>query len=105
MTRRELVTSIAALEQTDRQTLHRLGVRLGPLDVFQPALLKPAAQQWRAVLQSVRANQPMPALPGAGSATLDVPEYEDSNPRRTDRPPRANWGTFFRGWARGVSSA
>ena len=71
MTRRELVTSIAALEQTDRQTLHRLGVRLGPLDVFQPALLKPAAQQWRAVLQSVRANQPMPGLPAAGSATLD----------------------------------
>ena len=71
MTRRELVTCIAALEQTDRQTLHKLGVRLGPLDVFQPALLKPAAQQWRAVLQSVRANQPMPALPPPGSATLD----------------------------------
>ena len=70
MTRRELVTCIAALEQTDRQTLHKLGVRLGPLDVFQPALLKPAAQQWRAVLQSVRANQPMPALPPPGSATL-----------------------------------
>jgi ATP-dependent RNA helicase SUPV3L1/SUV3 len=70
-TRRELVTSIAALEQTDRQTLHKLGVRLGPLDVFQPALLKPTAQQWRAVLQSVRANQPMPALPPPGYATLD----------------------------------
>jgi ATP-dependent RNA helicase SUPV3L1/SUV3 len=71
MTRRELVTCIAGLEQTDRQTLHKLGVRLGPLDVFQPALLKPAAQQWRAVLQCVRANQPMPVLPPPGSATLD----------------------------------
>ncbi len=69
--RRTLVTSIAALEQTDRQTLHRLGVRLGPLDVFHPALLKPAAQQWRAILQSVRSNRPVPALPAAGAATID----------------------------------
>ena len=61
-----------ALEQSDRQTLHRLGVRLGPLDVFHPALLKPSAQQWRAILQSVRANHPVPALPAAGAATLDA---------------------------------
>ncbi|HEY1144704.1 MAG TPA: helicase, partial [Allosphingosinicella sp.] len=71
MTRRTLVTSIAALEQSDRQTLHKLGVRLGPLDVFVPALLKPASQQWRAILQSVRTNLPMPALPHPGAATLD----------------------------------
>ena len=71
LTRRTLVTTIAALEQNDRQTLHKLGVRLGPLDVFVPALLKPASQQWRAILQSVRTNQPMPALPFAGAATLD----------------------------------
>ncbi len=70
--RRSLVGSIAALEQSDRQTLHRLGVRLGPLDVFHPALLKPSAQQWRAILQSVRANHPVPALPAAGAATLDA---------------------------------
>jgi ATP-dependent RNA helicase SUPV3L1/SUV3 len=71
LTRRTLVTTIAALEQNDRQTLHKLGVRLGPLDVFVPALLKPASQQWRAILQSVRTNQPMPTLPFAGAATLD----------------------------------
>ena len=72
--RRTLVSSIAALEQSDRQTLHRLGVRLGPLDVFHPALLKPSAQQWRAILQSVRANQPVPAMPPPGAATLDDAE-------------------------------
>ncbi|NUS99642.1 MAG: helicase [Sphingomonas sp.] len=71
LTRRTLVTSIAALEQGDRQVLHRLGIRLGPLDVFVPALLKPAAQQWRAILNSVRTNLPMPALPAPGAATLD----------------------------------
>jgi ATP-dependent RNA helicase SUPV3L1/SUV3 len=71
MTRRTLVTTIAALEQSDRQVLHKLGIRLGPLDVFVPSLLKPASQQWRAILQSVRANLPMPKLPPAGAATLD----------------------------------
>ena len=71
LTRRTLVTTIAALEQSDRQTLHKLGVRLGPLDVFVPALLKPASQQWRAILQSVRTNLPMPKLPSPGAATLD----------------------------------
>ena len=72
MPRRALVGAIAALEQTDRQTLHRLGVRLGPLDVFVPALLKPSAQRWRAALTSVRAAQAMPALPPPGAATLEA---------------------------------
>ena len=36
--------------KADRHALHRLRVRLGPLDVFVPPLLKPAAQQWRAAL-------------------------------------------------------
>jgi ATP-dependent RNA helicase SUPV3L1/SUV3 len=70
--RRTLVDAIAALEQSDRQTLHKLGVRLGPLDVFVPALLKPSAQQWRAALTSVRAAQTMPKIAAAGAATLGV---------------------------------
>ena len=68
--RRSLVGAIGALEQADRQTLHRLRVRLGPLDVFVPQLLKPAAQQWRGALLAVRTNQTMPALGAAGAATL-----------------------------------
>ena len=59
-----------AFEHADRQALHRLRVRLGPLDVFVDPLLKPAAQFWRAALLSVRTGQPMPALPVAGAATL-----------------------------------
>ena len=42
----------------------------GPLDVFMPALLKPAAQHWRGALLAVRGGQVMPALPAAGAATL-----------------------------------
>jgi ATP-dependent RNA helicase SUPV3L1/SUV3 len=68
--RKAALGAIAHLEQSDRQALHRLGVRLGPLDVFLPLLLKPAAQHWRAALLAVRQGQPMPALPAAGAATL-----------------------------------
>ena len=58
--RKAMLSAIAHLEQADRQALHRLRVRLGPLDVFLPPLLKPAAQHWRAALLAVRSNQPMP---------------------------------------------
>jgi ATP-dependent RNA helicase SUPV3L1/SUV3 len=68
--RKAALSPIAHLEQTDRQSLHRLGVRLGPIDVFLPQLLKPAAQQWRGALLAVRQNHPMPRLPQPGAATL-----------------------------------
>jgi ATP-dependent RNA helicase SUPV3L1/SUV3 len=68
--RKAMLGAIAHLEQPDRQALHRLGVRLGPLDVFMPLLLKPAAQYWRAALLAVRAGHTMPSLPPSGAATL-----------------------------------
>jgi len=68
--RKSVLSAIAHLEQPDRQALHKLRVRLGPIDVFVEPLLKPQAQFWRAALLSVRTSQPMPALPSAGAATL-----------------------------------
>jgi ATP-dependent RNA helicase SUPV3L1/SUV3 len=68
--RKSVLSAIAHLEQSDRRSLHKLSVRLGPLDVFVLPLLKPAAQYWRAALLAVRASQPMPKLPAAGAATL-----------------------------------
>jgi ATP-dependent RNA helicase SUPV3L1/SUV3 len=68
--RRAMIAPIAGLEQSDRQALHRLRVRLGPLDLFVPQLLKPSAQQWRGALLSIRAGTPMPQVPAAGAATL-----------------------------------
>ena len=70
--RKAALSAIAHLEQADRHILHGLRVRLGPLDVFMPALLKPAAQFWRAALVAVRQGQPMPALPPPGAATLSA---------------------------------
>jgi ATP-dependent RNA helicase SUPV3L1/SUV3 len=69
--RKSALSAIAHLEQADRRALHRLAVRLGPVDVFLPLLLKPAAQRWRAALLAVRQGQPMPAMPAPGAATLD----------------------------------
>jgi ATP-dependent RNA helicase SUPV3L1/SUV3 len=70
--RKAMLSAISHLEQADRQALHRLRIRLGPLDVFIPQLLKPDAQLWRAALLAVRTGQPMPALPNAGAATLNA---------------------------------
>ena len=76
--RKAMLGPIAHLEQADRQALHALRIRLGPLDVFVPALLKPAAQQWRARACSRFAPASrMPALPAAGAAMLDG----DADPR------------------------
>jgi ATP-dependent RNA helicase SUPV3L1/SUV3 len=69
--RKSALSAIAHLEQPDRAALHRLRVRLGPLDVFVPLLLKPGAQRWRAALLAVKQGQPMPNMPAAGAATLD----------------------------------
>ena len=70
--RKAALSAIAHLEQADRQAVHGLRVRLGPLDVFLPVLLKPAAQHWRGALLAVKQGQPMPRLPAAGAATLDA---------------------------------
>jgi ATP-dependent RNA helicase SUPV3L1/SUV3 len=68
--RKSALSAIAHLEQPDRKALHKLRVRLGPLDVYVDALLKPAAQYWRGALLAVRSSQPMPALPPPGAATI-----------------------------------
>jgi ATP-dependent RNA helicase SUPV3L1/SUV3 len=69
--RRSIAAQLSALDKSDRHAVHRLRVRLGALDVYIQSLLKPAAQQWRAVLLSVRAGQPMPRLPEPSAAMLD----------------------------------
>ena len=69
--RRAIASQIAALDKADRHSLHRHRLRLGALDLFVPALLKPGAQRWRAALLAIRGGQPMPRLPDPGAASLD----------------------------------
>ena len=73
--RRSMVSAIGMLEQPDRQMLYRLKVRLGPLDIFVPPLLKPSAQRWRAALLAVRSGEPMPDLPACLAATPTRAEH------------------------------
>jgi ATP-dependent RNA helicase SUPV3L1/SUV3 len=69
--RRAIAAQLGQLDKADRHRLYQLHVRLGALDVYVQALLKPAAQQWRAALLAVRSGQPMPRLPQPSAATLD----------------------------------
>ena len=69
--RRSIAAQLSALDKADRHAVHRLRVRLGALDVYVQSLLKPAAQQWRGALLSVRSGQPMPRLPEPSAAMLD----------------------------------
>jgi ATP-dependent RNA helicase SUPV3L1/SUV3 len=76
--RRDVAEQVAALTRADRKALSRLGVTLGRLTVFLPALLRPPAIRLRARLFAVRRGGPTapgpqgepsvpidPALPGA----------------------------------------
>ena len=69
--RKALAAPIGQLTKGDRAALFRLRVRLGALDAFLPALLKPEAQRWRAALIAVRSGGPMPRLPAPGAGVLE----------------------------------
>jgi ATP-dependent RNA helicase SUPV3L1/SUV3 len=55
---------VRSLSREDRQALARLDVRVGRHGLYLPPLLKPRAQELRALLWSVHAGRPRPALPG-----------------------------------------
>jgi ATP-dependent RNA helicase SUPV3L1/SUV3 len=90
--RKSALSPIAHLEQADRQALHKLSVRLGPLDLFQPLLLKPASQHWRAALLAVKQGQSMPRLPTPGAATLTA----EADPRGAALAYRRLGATWIR---------
>ena len=90
--RKAALSAIAHLEQADRHALHKLRVRLGPLDVFLPPLLKPVAQFWRAALLAVRQGQAMPMLAPPGAATLTA----DADPRGATLAYRRAGRTWIR---------
>jgi ATP-dependent RNA helicase SUPV3L1/SUV3 len=67
--RAPLRTAIEALTPDARRWLRRQGVTIGALDLFDPRLLKPAAQGWRVALLAA-AGTPVAALPAPGATTL-----------------------------------
>lgn len=51
--RRAAATLVEALDTPARQRLRKIGVTIGTLDIFAPALLKPAAARWRRELMGL----------------------------------------------------
>jgi ATP-dependent RNA helicase SUPV3L1/SUV3 len=65
--------ALAALDKEQRRTVTRHGVRIGALDLFMPAVLKPEAMRWRAAFRAAAAGKPMPALPAHNAVVLPTP--------------------------------
>ncbi|GAO39914.1 putative helicase [Sphingomonas changbaiensis NBRC 104936] len=68
--RRAVESVLVHLTREDRGQARKLGLTIGALDIFAPALLKPEPLRWRTVLLAVRTRAPMPALPPAGAVVL-----------------------------------
>ena len=74
ITPREAVAeALAALDRDQRRAVTRLGVRIGALDLFMPAVLKPEAMRWRAALRAAACGELMPDLPPDSSVVLPTP--------------------------------
>ena len=71
--REALAKPLAALGKDQRRAVTGLGIRIGALDLFMPAVLKPEAMRWRAALRAAASGTPMPALPPHGSVVLPTP--------------------------------
>jgi ATP-dependent RNA helicase SUPV3L1/SUV3 len=65
--------TLSGLSPRDRKSLKALGVIVGALDVFHPALLKPESVRVRLALDAAREGRTMPALPMPGLTILDRP--------------------------------
>jgi ATP-dependent RNA helicase SUPV3L1/SUV3 len=64
---------LAALDKEQRRAVTRLGIRIGALDLYMPALLKPEAMRWRAALRAAASGADMPLLPPQSSVVLATP--------------------------------
>ncbi len=72
--REEVASALGQIERGERKAVTALGIRIGALDLFMPAVLKPEAMRWRSALRAAACGEPMPALPPPSSAVLPSPE-------------------------------
>ena len=86
--REQVAEPLAALDREQRRAVTALGVRIGALDLFMPAVLKPEAMRWRTALRAAAAGQPMA---GAAAAV----ERRAAGARRR-RPRHCSPGLGFR---------
>jgi ATP-dependent RNA helicase SUPV3L1/SUV3 len=71
LAREHVAEQLVGVTRTDRQALSRCGVRMGPLHLFVPALLRPEPTRWRLALWAVASElTSLPPLPAPGRVSL-----------------------------------
>jgi len=75
--RHAIEQALAAADPQDRRIATSLGIRIGALDIFVPALLKPEATRWRIALAVAQDEGAMPELPPPGASSLPTPTDRD----------------------------
>ena len=68
--RDRVAAPLAELDREQRRAVTGFGVRVGALDLFMPAVLKPEAMRWRSALRAAAAGEAMPELPPPSSTVL-----------------------------------
>jgi ATP-dependent RNA helicase SUPV3L1/SUV3 len=68
--RDKVAQPLAALDREQRRTVTAFGIRIGALDIYMPAVLKPEAMRWRTALRAAASGQPMTELPPPSSTVL-----------------------------------
>ncbi len=69
---------IDALDKNDRRQLRDRGVRIGRDMAYMPALLKPEALRWRALLWALAGGHPViPPLPAPGRVSVPITKGHD----------------------------
>ncbi|WP_116091118.1 helicase-related protein [Sphingomonas crusticola] len=73
LARRALDEVLDALDRDQRGPLTKLGVRIGTLDIFVPALIKPEPARWRVALAAAQEGVSMPGTPPIGAVSASTP--------------------------------
>ena len=74
-----VLKEVRDLSKEDRTALRSCGIRIGPETLFVPALVKPKAVQWRALLWALFNEKAPPPVPGAGLVTVPVDDGADTD--------------------------
>jgi ATP-dependent RNA helicase SUPV3L1/SUV3 len=74
VSRDSIAAALPALDRDQRRITANLGLKIGTLDLFVPALLKPEPMRWRLALLAARATATMPPVPAPGSAMVGNPD-------------------------------
>jgi len=64
---------LTGVDREMRGPLSKLGLRIGTVDVFMPALIKPEAARWRVALAAAQEGAVMPGMPPIGAVSVSTP--------------------------------